>query len=101
MNIRECLEFGALLIMGLVVIGVFLQRIVSGKGIGARVIQLLAVGLIIPTILILALEDKLASETTATIIGGLIGYLLSGIGDWKSSREENTSNCDKGAIEKK
>ena len=90
MTTREYIELGAMLIMALVVIGIFLERLISGRGLGARVIQFLAVGLIVPIILILALEEKLAPETTATIIGALIGYLLSGIGNWKSSEESNT-----------
>jgi hypothetical protein len=51
--------------------------------INPRHIQFVSVGLIVPTILILGLEKVLTSETTATLIGGLAGYLLSGIGRYE------------------
>lgn len=56
----------------------------TGKvgGIGARSIQFICVILIIPCIIILSLEDILKGETVATIIGGLIGYVLSGISNY-------------------
>lgn len=85
MPIRDYVELSAMGVMGLVVIGLFVERLVSGRGMGARVIQFLAVGLIVPTILVLALEEKLDKATTATIIGALVGYLLSGIGDWRKT----------------
>jgi hypothetical protein len=54
---------------------------------GVRHIQFISVGLIVPTILILGLHQVLSSETTATLIGGLAGYLLSGIGKWEPYKE--------------
>jgi len=47
------------------------------RGISARLIQLLAVVLIFPTILILALSGRLDSPETGTLLGTLVGYLLS------------------------
>jgi len=46
-----------------------------------RAIQFFSVGLLIPTILILALDGILGSGALATIIGAFIGYVLSGIGE--------------------
>lgn len=46
-----------------------------------RAIQFYAVGLIVPAVLILALDGLLAGEALATIIGAFIGYVLSGVGD--------------------
>lgn len=51
-------------------------------GFGARIIQLTCVTLIIPTVIILSLENIIKGETVATIIGGLIGYVLSGISNY-------------------
>lgn len=79
----EIVELVAAGIMVLCLLLVIIERLYSGRGFGARVIQFLAVGLVIPSILILALEEKLATETTATLIGALVGYLLSGIGSWE------------------
>jgi len=54
-------------------------------GFGARIIQLTCVSLIIPTLVILSLENVIKGETVATIIGGLIGYVLSGISNYDKS----------------
>jgi hypothetical protein len=79
-SFKEILELGFMGVMILIVIGVFLQRIISGKSIGARVIQFLALGLLVPGILILALEKVLISETVAALLGGMAGYILSDVG---------------------
>lgn len=51
-----------------------------------RVIQFVAVILVIPAIVILSLEKILTSETTATLVGALIGYMFSGLGELKSQQ---------------
>lgn len=83
MQTMDIVELIAAGIMALCMLLVIIERLWSGRGIGARAIQFLAVGLVIPSILILALEEKLATETTAALIGALTGYLLSGIGIWE------------------
>ena len=87
MQTIDIVELIAAGIMALCMLLVIIERLWSGRGIGARAIQFLAVGLVIPSILILALEEKLATETTAALIGALTGYLLSGIGGWESSEK--------------
>lgn len=59
-------------------------------GIGARVIQFTTIALLVPSLIILSLEGILQGETIATIIGGLIGYVLSGISDY--DKEKNKPN---------
>jgi hypothetical protein len=44
-----------------------------------------------PIILILALEDVLGNQTTAALIGAIVGYVLSGIG-----KDEPTKTTNKG-----
>lgn len=63
--------------------------ITKGKvgGFGARIIQITCVALIIPTIVILSLENIIKGETVATIIGDLIGYVLSGISNYDNKSE--------------
>lgn len=56
-------------------------------GLGARTIQLTCVALIIPALIILSLENIIKGETVATIIGGLIGYVLSGISNYDKNGE--------------
>lgn len=77
--------------MILVTFGVIFHRILLGKGLGARAIQFLSVGYIIPTILILSLEKVLTSETTAALLGGLAGYLLSDVGKFESKESRKES----------
>jgi hypothetical protein len=75
MNVKEILEIGAGIIMIGGTIAVFVERFVHKKAIGVRVIQFLAVLLLIPTILILALENILNTETIAALLGALAGYI--------------------------
>lgn len=60
--------------------GILYDRITNSKGIGVRVIQFLSVVFIIPTIIILAIHNSISSETIATLLGTVIGYILSGVG---------------------
>lgn len=76
--------------MFVALIAVFAERVYSEKGTGARAIQLLGVLLIIPLIGILALHNVLEKQTTATIIGALTGYLLSGVGSYEPSNKKTS-----------
>jgi hypothetical protein len=62
--------------------------VTTGKigGIGARIIQFACVTLIIPCLVILSFEKVLHGETIATIIGGLIGHVLSGINEYGQNK---------------
>jgi len=51
------------------------------KGIGPRTIQLAGAVMIVPVVLILALEKTLEPGTLGTVIGAVIGYLLSGVSE--------------------
>jgi phosphatidylserine synthase len=83
----------ALMVIGL--LAVFINRWKTGRGLGARVIQLLAVIFVIPAILILALEKFLTAETVATLFGTMIGYLLSGIGKFKPRQTSKPNTGEK------
>lgn len=91
LNISQIMELTAGTVMLVGILGaLFVQLRLLGKkktdwGFDARAIQFVAVVLVIPSILILALEKILTTETTATLIGALTGYLLSGIGEFKPS----------------
>lgn len=65
----------------------------TGQTIGPRHIQFVSVCLIVPTILILGLEQVLSRETTATLIGGLTGYLLSGLGRYEPRNPPGTEDA--------
>ena len=77
-----CYIFAGLMFIGLSAI--IIERIINKKSPGARSIQLLTVVFIIPLIGILSLSNHLENQTTATLIGALTGYLLSGLGNFKS-----------------
>lgn len=87
MGITEIIELMAAISMIIALIGVLHNRIKRDKGFGVRIIQFLAVSLLAPLVLILALEDKLSGETAATIIGTIVGYVLSGIGQDEPNAE--------------
>lgn len=48
-------------------------------GIGVRVIQLIAVLILVPAVSILGLEGVLSGEGTGTLLGAVVGYALGGI----------------------
>lgn len=68
------------LCMLVVIIGVICERIKSKRGIGIRIIQFLAAGLLIPLIGILGVRKVLPSESIATLFGAIAGYILANIG---------------------
>ncbi len=63
-------------------LGVIVHRTVTKKGLSARSIQFIAVVMLVPGIVVLALEKILEGATVGTLIGGLTGYLLSGISNY-------------------
>jgi len=93
-NLAFWIEIFACLVMVSGVLTVFVlvrrQQELHGRTIEPRHIQFVSVCLIIPTILILGLEQWLSRETTATLIGGVTGYLLSGLGREKDDRPPST-----------
>ncbi|HEY9245714.1 MAG TPA: hypothetical protein VIO11_02600 [Candidatus Methanoperedens sp.] len=81
-TLKELIELMAAFIMPFGIYLIYRTRIQGqGKGISVRVIQLAAVVLVIPSILILALEGVLKTEIVATLLGTIVGYTLSGVED--------------------
>lgn len=72
--VASCIPIGLVLLI--------LHRIKTDKGIGVRVIQFICVIMTIPGIMLLALEKILDGQTVAALMGGLLGYLLSGISNF-------------------
>jgi hypothetical protein len=64
---------------GMSLILIFRLKGQSPKGIGVRVIQLLATVVIVPMVGILGLEGVLSGEGAGTILGAIVGYTLGGI----------------------
>ncbi len=63
------------------------HRVKLKMGLGVRSLQFLAVAVVPPLILILALEAILKKGAIAAVIGALIGYLLSNIGEYDRSEQ--------------
>jgi hypothetical protein len=53
----------------------------AGRGIGPRTIQLTGAIMVVPVVLILALEKTLEASAFGVVIGAVIGYLLSGVSE--------------------
>ena len=85
MEVKHIIELALVAIMILGLIALFINRWQLKKGLGARIIQFTGVLLVVPLIGILALEGVLEAQTTGTVIGALLGYLLSGIANFDSS----------------
>ena len=80
---KQAVEIMVMLFMLLALIGVVWDRClrpVKRKGIGVRQIQFVAVCAVVPTVLVLALEDRLSEGATASILGTVVGYALSSLG---------------------
>ena len=90
--VKSIVEIVAVLMWPMGIGAIFWQRWVSGKsGLGARIIQLAAVIMLFPTILILGLEKILDAATLGTLIGGLVGYVLSGVGEYQPSTDKDSN----------
>lgn len=89
MTTKEIIELIMASIMALVLVGLFLRTMIQKKGIGARIIQFTCVSLIIPTIIILSMEDIIPGSTVGTLLGGLAGYVLSGISNFDNQNANN------------
>jgi hypothetical protein len=70
-----------------IAIGAVMYQRIQGPGGGAislRTLQVLAIAVLAPLILILGLEKVLEPSAVGALIGALLGYLLSGIGNDKA-----------------
>lgn len=60
--------------------GVFYLVIKQNAAIGGKTIQLLAIVLVLPLMLVLGIFNVLRTETIGPLVGVIIGYVLSGFG---------------------
>lgn len=87
------IEIACLVIMLVVPVAIVRKRLESGqdkKGIGVRLIQFLTLSLVVPTLLILKLEEKISSESLMALLGTLVGYVLSNIEKFRSRQSKNS-----------
>ena len=83
---KDIAEILAALMLPAAFCGVMYHRIYTGKSITVRAIQLVAVTMLIPTILLLSLEGVLDKTSVGTLIGAFAGYILSGLSDYDKRR---------------
>jgi hypothetical protein len=82
--INKFVEVAMLALMFLSIVALFLNRQQLRRGIvGMRSIQFVAVVFILPMTVILAMEGKLDTSSTAFVFGTIIGYVLQHATDEK------------------
>ena len=86
MEARDVVEVIAAVAIPVVFTAVLIERTVTKKGIGVRAIQFVALGALLPIILILALERVLEPTAIAALLGGVAGYVLANIGKFDEKR---------------
>jgi hypothetical protein len=74
MEIKEVIIYGALIVSIVGVIGIMLNRLYLNKGMGLRTVQLLAIIVLFPFLLILSLIEILPVSVIAVVAGSIIGY---------------------------
>jgi len=91
--IQHCyLDYTLIGVMVAGIVGVLIHRIWLEFGIGTRAVQFVGICLLVPAVLILGLEDKLSKENIGTILGAIIGYVLSGIGGTDQKKPKKPDN---------
>jgi hypothetical protein len=60
--------------------GIYYLIIKQNATLGAKTIQFLAIVFILPLMLVLGIMNVLGRETIGTILGVVVGYVLSGFG---------------------
>jgi hypothetical protein len=70
----------AALIMAGGLAGIFYLIIKQNAVIGIKTIQFLAIVFVLPLLIILGISNILGRETIGTLLGVIVGYVLSGFG---------------------
>lgn len=70
-----------MLVMAAGLYGIFHLVIKQNAALGIRAIQFLAVVFILPLLIILGINNVLGRETIGTLLGVILGYVLTG--NWK------------------
>jgi hypothetical protein len=89
MNIHSVVELIFAFMVPIGFIGVMSHRLYTKKSLTVRAIQYTAVVMIIPTIVVLAMENAFQDNVVGTLVGGLLGYLLSGLSNYDKQGPDN------------
>ena len=91
MTIIDIIIYGSICsVFPIAVLGVVINRCITKKAFGVRVVQFLGIIFLIPVIAILALEDVLTGEPVAALLGGLIGYLFGNISNFDLKEDKKS-----------
>jgi hypothetical protein len=78
MGWRFAVEIIAVLIMVGGVGGIFYGMFKGTLALSVRTLQFLAIAMVVPAVLILSLERSIGNESTAALLGTIVGYVLAG-----------------------
>jgi hypothetical protein len=78
MGWRLTVEILAVLIMLGGVGGIFYGVFKGTIALSVRTLQFLAIAMVVPAVLILSLERSIGNESTAALLGTILGYVLAG-----------------------
>jgi hypothetical protein len=78
MGWRFTVEILAVLIMLGGVGGIFYGVFKGTIALSVRTIQFLAIAMIVPAVLILSLERSIGNESSAALLGTIVGFVLAG-----------------------
>jgi hypothetical protein len=78
MGWRFAVEILAVLIMLGGVGGIFYGVFKGTIALSVRTLQFFAIAMVVPAVLILSLERSIGNESTAALLGTIVGYVLSG-----------------------
>lgn len=87
MSLQFWIEIIAALSLPAAVIGLLIERIKTGKGIGVRAIQFLGIAMLVPATIILALEKAIDGGVVGTLLGATAGYLFSNISEFDRQKD--------------
>jgi hypothetical protein len=77
------ISLAAALIMAGGLYGIFYLVVKQNAALGIRTIHVLVIVFVLPLLIILGIYDKIERGTIGTILGVIVGYVLSG--QWKES----------------
>jgi hypothetical protein len=81
MTMNEVLQLIMAGLMAITVLAVGFDRFVLHRaGLGVRAIQFTAVGLLVPAVVLLAIQGSLDRQALGTLLGAVAGYTLSKFG---------------------
>jgi len=60
--------------------GIFYLIVKQNAVIGAKTIQFLAIVFVVPALVVLGISNVLGKETIGTLLGTIVGYVLTGMG---------------------